>query len=220
MPTCLLTVKPNLAPQTDELAFSSTRRLASSTNAGVAKRAPLRMRRNSERRFRVARRGACGRGGCSCAVAMPSSVAGFKPRGACGPSRAGARESGGRRQFPCACGSHGAACERPCSADKCASRLVSAFKPGPEPFESTAARCAGNARGGLPTILPDLLGLIGLPPFQVNPSRPAGKRSLLLAQPHVCLTAVQNRKAKPYSRWPGLARPIFGATAFRHAGAG
>lgn len=190
LPTFLLTVKPNLAPSTGALPLSSPRRLASRTNSDVAKRAPLRIRKNSGRRLRVAIRAVGGRGIWTCAVAMHPSVAGLKPTGACGPLHAGAPAPCGRQPFPCACGSHGAACERPCSADKYASRLVSVFKLGPEPLENTAARRWKPARGGPPMILPELSALIGLLRPQVNQRRCLKeKRSILLASSHVYLTA-------------------------------
>jgi hypothetical protein len=171
--------------------------LASSTNPDVAKRAPLRMRKNSGRRLRVATRAAGNRGGgCTCAEAMRPSVAGLKPTGDYGPSRAGAQESCGRQPFACACGNHGAACERPCSADKYASRLVSVFKLGPEPLENTAARRWKTRTRGPPMILPELRALIGLLRPQVNPShRLKEKRSILLASSHVYLTAHANSPA-------------------------
>src|SRR5262245_21701940 len=50
-PTCLLTVKPNRASSSEQ-----PRRFASSTNAGVAQRAPPRTRRKSDRRLRVSSR--------------------------------------------------------------------------------------------------------------------------------------------------------------------
>ncbi len=190
LPTFLLTVKPNLAPSTGALPLSSPRRLASSTNSDVAKRAPLRIRKNSGRRLRVAIRAVGGRGIWTCAVAMHPSVAGLKPTDACGPLRAGAPEPCGRQPFPCACGSHGAACERPCSADKYASRLVSVFKLGPEPLENTAARRWKTRPRGPAD---DLAGIVGAYRVALTSSQSAPvferKRSILLASSHVYLTA-------------------------------
>src|SRR6516225_5123563 len=55
-PTCREMVKPNRAPSTTAADPVLGRALASTTNAGVAERAPLRTRRNSERRFNVINR--------------------------------------------------------------------------------------------------------------------------------------------------------------------
>ncbi len=139
-PTFLLTVKPNLAPP----AGPHSRHPAAwppGRIAGVAKRAPLRIRKNSGRRFEGRKRERWEAAAAApvlwpCTHPLPAS----SRQATCGPSRAGAQESCGRRPFACACGNHGAACERPCSADRYASRLVSVFKPGPEPLENTAAR--------------------------------------------------------------------------------
>ena len=136
--------------------------------------------------------------------------------GACGPSRAVAPRPRGRPWSPCACGTHGGACARACSAD----RSVSLHSP------SLASSCRGSAdarrqrgaarpsrRAIADRRRSEVAALIG---FWAAPSQSEGKLTFLQPQPasilgnpgkpsilfafsHVCLTAAANTAANAYS---------------------
>src|SRR5262245_21102944 len=83
---------------------------------------------------------------------VPPTEASLRRTGACGPWRADAPGPDGLRRSPCACGTRGGACERACSADRCASHLVSVsaliLEKGSDPSRLRAQLHAGGGGEG------------------------------------------------------------------------
>ena len=96
LPTCRVTVKPNRGSSLTWSPSPLPRSLASSTKAGVAQRAPLRMRWNSARVFSVTSRESEPAVAFAIALAAVQPAA-LTPTDACGPLRAAVPPPGVRR---------------------------------------------------------------------------------------------------------------------------
>lgn len=115
VPTALVIVRPKRACPTSLFA-------ACKAKVSVERRNPLATRRKSARRFKIrvgASTGPCDTSGF--ASTSPKLLA-LRPTTVCGRARDAPRSPCGRRPSPCGRDSHGGACARVCSVDKCVSR--------------------------------------------------------------------------------------------------
>lgn len=123
LPSFFVTVKPNLGPSIGGAPGGVGREgFVSNTKEGVANREPPLSLRNSARFLSVTSVKSNPPGYAREGLSRPGDAPNTRPKDACGPWHGGGREPSRHQPSACERGSHGGACERAYSVDRCASR--------------------------------------------------------------------------------------------------